>query len=177
MDTVFNIFAIPGFGEMALIAAMIFIVVLLLGLLVWSKWHWSIKASATVMAGLFFVLTYFSIIEMQGWPTDAQIPEKFYLVSFYVDPPNKVINKEGFIVIWTLEFKEKIGRKPRAYMVDYSLKLHKKLNKMRKGLQGGKPMIGERETKKKGMNRKPDSTYKDKFRFYKMPPPNPPSKQ
>ena len=96
MNSLYSIFAIPGFGEMALVAAMMFLAVLLLGLLVWSRWHWSIKASATLMTGLFFALTYFSIIEMQGWPTKAEMPEKFYLVWYYVDPPNKLINKEGF---------------------------------------------------------------------------------
>ncbi len=175
MDALFNIFATPGFGEIALVLAMIFITVLLLGLLIWSNWHWSIKGSTTVAAGLFFVLTFFSIIEMQGWPTKDQLPEKFYLIWYYIDPPNKIINKEGFIVIWALEFNEKIGKKPRAYIMDYNLKMHKKLRKARKQMVGGiARLVGER--KKKGDHPPSDSTYKDDFKFYKMPPPNPPRK-
>ena len=127
-------------------------------------------------AGLFFALTYFSIIEMQGWPTKDQLPEKFYLVWYYVDPPNKTIKKDGFIVVWTLEFKEKLGRKPRAYLIDYSLKMHKKLQQARKKmLKGEGRMIGENR-KRKGKNPPPDSTDRE-LKFYNMPKAMPPSKQ
>lgn len=176
MNALYNIFAVPGFGEIALVAAMIFISVLLLGLLVWSRWHWSIKASATLIMGLFFALTYFSIIEMQGWPTKAEIPEKFHLIWYYVDSPNKQINKKGFIVIWALELNQKIGKKPRSYILEYNLEMHRRLQKAREQmLRGGSRMMGKRVKRKQ--IRSPDSTYKHSFKFYKMPPPNPPRKQ
>ena len=61
-------------------------------------------------------------------------------------------------------------------IVDYNLKLHKKLRKARRKMVNGGVMVGERGKKKDGKRPPPDSGYKDGLKFYKMPPPNPPRK-
>lgn len=170
-------FSTPGFGEITLVVAMIFISVLLLGLLVWSTWHWGIKASATVMTGLFFALTYFAIIDMQGWPTKDPVPEKFQMIWYYADPPNKVTNKKGFIVIWALELQRKLGKKPRAHITGYSLKLHKQLQKARERMLKGKKKIMGNRRASTGQRSNSNSQETDEFIFYDMPDPELPSKQ
>ncbi len=169
-----TIFSTPGTGEIALVAILIFEVVLLLGLLIRSDWSWGIKATATIMAGVIFIISYFAILDMQGWPTVDTMPDKFELLSFYVDSPNPAIGKAGSIIIWTLEESDKIGTKPRAYSIDYDKKLHKKLQEAMKQKGDGGRMQGQKG--KKGKHPLSDATYDELF-FYNMPIPPLPTKE
>lgn len=169
-----TLFSTPGTGEISLVMILIFQIVLLLGLLIRSDWSWGIKATATLMAGVIFIISYFAILDMQGWPTVDTMPDEFELLSFYVDSPNPAIGKEGSIIIWTLEEGDKIGTKPRAYSIDYDKELHKRLQEAMKQMSEGSRMQGQKG--KKG-NRQADSTYENEFFFYNMPMPPLPTKE
>lgn len=169
-----TIFSTPGTGEISLVMILIFQVVLLLGLLIRSDWGWGIKATATLMAGVIFIVSYFAILDMQGWPTVDTMPDEFELLSFYVDSPNPAIGKEGSIIIWTLEEGDKIGTKPRAYSIDYDKELHKRLQQAMKEKGDGGRMQGQKRAK--GKYPPSDATYDELF-FYNMPIPPLPTKQ
>ncbi len=180
MDTTLTnlwfLFSTPGFGEIAIVSVCIFLTVLLLGLLIGSKWHWIIKSCATLLSGAIFALTYFSIIGMQGWPTTEFMPAQFEFLHYYADVPNPVIGKEGFLVVWMLYDTNEIGKKPRSFLMPYDKELHKKLLEAKKRKAGGARIRGKISPNKKGTAKfKPDSTYED-LNFYNMPPPNPPRK-
>lgn len=171
-----SIFSTPGIGEIALVAVFIFQSIILLGLLIGSNWHWRIKSFTTLISGLIFALTYFSIIDMQGWPTPSKMPDNIEYLSHYVDPPNKRIGKDGFIVVWMLYLENKIGKKPRAFQFPYSKEFHKKLEQAKKAKgENGRNRVGIILKKIKKGKLRPDSTYKDSI-IYNMPTPELPTK-
>lgn len=170
------LFTNPGYGAILIVIAFLFVTVLLLGLNVWSKWHWGVKASMTLIAGLMFAGIYFSVLNMQGWPTTEQLPKDFQVVWYYADPPNARINKEGFIVLWILHDGKEIERRPRAYEIEYDKKIHKKLQRLRKAMQKGGIRGKRKGSPIKGKNAPPDAT-SDWLKFYKMPKPTPPIKR
>ena len=143
-------FTTPGFGEIALTSILVFTVVLLLGLLIGSRYHWLTKAFATLTAGICFALTYFAIIEMQGWPTLDVLPDPFEYISHYVDSPNPSIGKDGFIVLWVLKLDKEIGKKPRSHLLPYEKEIHKKLEEAKKKRGKGIRVIGTLKKKGKG---------------------------
>ena len=160
----------PGTGEIALVAILVFVCVLLLGLLVRSRWHWIIKSAATMISGGLFALAFMAIIDMQGWPTTDTMPEAFQFIGYYVDSPNPQIGKEGFIVIWMLKLNDEVGKKPRSHIIPYSKEMHKKLQEAKKKRENGQKIKGKYKTKR----RRSDSP--DDLQFYKMPPPELPTK-
>lgn len=170
----YAVLSTPGSGEIALVAILVFVCVLLLSLLVRSKWNWIIKSTATIITGGLFALAFVSIIDMQGWPTTDTIPETFQFVGYYVDNPNPMIGKEGFIVIWILEMNKEIGKKPRSYIIPYSKEMHKKLQEAKKRRSAGQAIKGERINKKQRKGNFAESL--DDLEFYDMPKPSLPPK-
>lgn len=165
----YTILSTPGTGEIALVAIFVFVCILLLSLLVRSKWNWIIKSMTTVITGGLFALVFFSIIDMQGWPTVDTMPDKFEFVGYYIDSPNPMIGKEGFVVLWILELNNEIGKKPRAYIIPYySKNLHKKLQEAKKRRNAGQRMKGIL-SKKLIRNNRVDSF--DDLEFYDLPKP------
>jgi hypothetical protein len=172
-------FSVPGTGEIFLTLAFIFTTVVLLGLFIRSEWGYPIKAAAISLAAIFYILIYFSIIGMQGWPTEASLPEDVEVVWGYVDPPNKKIGKDGFIVLWVLDrTDESIGKKPRAHLLPYTKEMHKKIEEAKKEQQKGKKTGAKRRSKDKGKKGfvPPDATEKQDLMFYKLPPLEVPTK-
>lgn len=176
MNEILALFLTPGFGEIALVLVFIFQIVLLLELLIWSRWHWMVKAITTVMAGVIFSLTYFAILNMQGWPTSDVPAERFELISFYVANPNPNIGKEGFITVWILDLEDTSAEKrPRAHIFEYNKKLHRQLQlAMQQGTETGNPVTGAIR-RRKGDRPPVDSTLDD-LQFYDLPIPKLPSK-
>ena len=131
-------------GQSGLISAYIIIALLLVSLNLYTKWSWQIKASLIVIVSGFYIVTYFSLPPLLGWPTDDTLPQRFNLVAIYVQEPDKSTGAEGEIFLWATDMsKGPRGAEPRAYRVPFTGELHAKVveagNKMRKGL----PQLGE----------------------------------
>ena len=180
-----TIFSVPGHAEILLVAAFVFVVVLLLGLHLKSTWHWSLKAGSTLLAGAFFVLLYTSVVSFQGWPTRDTLPEEFQLLHYEVSPPNKILHDEGFIVLWTYPINRPHGELPRAYQLDYDREFHQRLQQLGPRLKSGE-RIGVQNSRVIRKTQKPDgpkdkrkshrpSRFKD-LQFFKLKKPQLPSK-
>src|SRR5215471_3280702 len=73
-----------------IVASYVIVAVLLLSLNLASRWHWGVKAMAITTTTGFFVVSYLSITELIGWPSEARIPGHFQLHWATVVEPDKM---------------------------------------------------------------------------------------
>lgn len=131
-------------SQSGLVAAYVLVALLLLGVVLYTKFSWQLKALAVVAVSAFYLITYFSFPPLLGWPTDADVPKRFNLVAIYVQEPDKTTGDTGEIFLWLTDLEKGPARnEPRAYRVPFNGDLHAKVveagTKMRKGL----PQLGE----------------------------------
>lgn len=90
----------------------------------------------TLVVG-FFVVTYHSYSGILGWPTTREVPDQFYLHAIQIEEPDR-------IYLWGTAFDRGMGQTvPRAYGLPYTAKLHDSVNKARRKLRKGLPVIGQ----------------------------------
>ena len=164
-------------GQSGLIAAYILIALLLVSLNLYTPWSWRVKASLIVIVSGFYLVTYFSLPPLLGWPTDDALPQRFNLVAVFVREPDKSTGAEGEIFLWATDMaKGPRGVEPRAYRVPFTGELHAKVveagNKMRKGL----PQLGEINEEQLGPHIRPtDATHGGQksmaIEFFDLPDP------
>ncbi len=143
-------------SQAGLIAAYVLIALLLLGVNFYTSFSWRIKAMLVVGVSAFYIVTYYSLPPLMGWPTNTELPKRFNLVAIYVEEPDKVTGDPGEIYLWLTDLVKGPGRNmPRAYRVPFSGDLHAKVvaagTKMRKGL----PQLGELVDEKLGPHARP----------------------
>lgn len=133
-------------GIGGLIAAYVLIALLLLSLLLYSTWSWKMKAGTIVATSLFYIITYLSFPPLLGWPTAAELPKRFQLISAYVEQPSKVTGAPGKIFLWLTDMENLVNpMPPRAYRLQYSLELHEKIISAQTKISKGMPQLGEVE--------------------------------
>ena len=54
-----------------------FVLFVLLLLLIRARLSWTLRLSVVLVATGFYLLHYFSLSELQGWPVDSALPEEF----------------------------------------------------------------------------------------------------
>ena len=93
---------------------------LLLNLNVASAWGWKVKAGAIVMVTALYGVTWFGIVGLEGWATEAAMPDRFQLQWVAIDEPDPESDAEGGIYFWVRHF-EGSGRttEPRAYVLPF----------------------------------------------------------
>jgi len=113
------------------------IALLLLSLNLYSSWSALVKTIMNVLVVGFFWVTYQSWPGLLGWPTENDLPEKFYLHAVHVDEPYKVY-------LWGTDLDDGLGQTiPRSFSMPYSAKLHDAADKAGRKLRKGLPMIGQ----------------------------------
>ncbi len=132
---------------------------ILISVLLWSiiggRGHWSIKTLIIPLCVWYSIAIGVTIVSVFGWPADSQVPEKFEVHYILVQPPSKQTGSDGNIYLWLIDLENKdefslfnlynsIEGEPRAYRVEYSKKLHQRLNEVLEGLRKGERFMGER---------------------------------
>jgi len=109
-------------GFVGVVAAYVIIAVLLLSLNIAPRWAWWVKATAIIVTSAFFVITYYSMIDLMGWPVKDRLPEKFQLLWAKVNEPDKLLNNPGAIYMWVeaLDKDNVPTGLPRAYRLPYT---------------------------------------------------------
>jgi hypothetical protein len=109
-------------GFVGVIAAYVIVAVLLLSLNIAPRWAWWIKATAIIITSAFFVISYYSMIDLMGWPVKARLPEKFQMLWAKVNEPDKLLNTPGAIYMWVeaLDANNVPTGLPRAYRLPYT---------------------------------------------------------
>lgn len=109
-------------GFVGVIAAYVIVAVLLLSLNIAPRWAWWIKATAIIITSAFFVISYYSMIDLMGWPVKARLPAKFQMLWAKVNEPDKLLNTPGAIYMWVeaLDNNNVPTGLPRAYRLPYT---------------------------------------------------------
>ncbi len=101
-----------------------FCLFVLLLLVVRSRLSLAVRLSVVLAAGGFYLLHYFSLNELQGWPSDSPLPKEFTLHAWKFQEPNPVENQSGHIHLW---IQAQNWAAPRAYALPYASELHDRL--------------------------------------------------
>lgn len=127
--------------------AYVFLTALLLLCLICSRIFWGIKAGLILLAMGFYALSYSGWKESQGWPSEAQLPEKFLLHFAVIEEPDQEAGTEGEMFIWLTDLKgQKMADEPRAYRLPYDQKTHRKLSDALQESRSGNLQLGFMET-------------------------------
>lgn len=127
-----------------LIVSYTMLAVLLLVMILYSRFHWGIKAAVVVLVSTFYPISYFALVDLLGWPTGTTLPDRFRLIAAEVYEPDKARGSRGEIYLWVTSLSKNAGLStPRAFKIPYSPALHNKLEEAKKGLKNGIAEMGE----------------------------------
>ncbi len=178
-------------GQIELIAGYVVLAAILLSINLWARIRWSIKFAAIVITCAFFFITFVSIEQLLGWPTDRNLPDRFEFLYAVVIEPDQARRETGAIYIWALTLPgaatdagshdphyvrgpETIDshiaprKAPRAYRLPYSRAMHKMIHQARERVIEGVRQIGEtgRPPAKPG-----EQSPQTEFHFFDRPSP------
>lgn len=121
----------------ALIAAYLVLATLLVALNFHTRWSRAVKLAMTLVVGAFFWITYTAWPGLLGWPTEEDLPTRFYLHAVQIEEPHR-------IYLWGSDIDAGFGQTvPRSFAVPYSAKLHDRIDKATRTLRKGLPVIGQ----------------------------------
>jgi hypothetical protein len=137
--------SIPLQTILATIAVYVVIAILLLSLNLTSRWRWWIKGGSIILTGAFFIASYFAISSILGWPSSANPPAKFNVVSTHIVEPNEFTGDPGAIYLWLEELDEDnvIVGEPRNYRLPYIDQLADTVDDAQDMLDEGEQVQGE----------------------------------
>jgi len=121
--------------------AYVVVAVLLLNIGFRSHWRWQVKLFAVFITTVFYIGTWYGLQQLQGWPLDGSLPNKFRLISETIEQPNKRKGTDGAIYLWVVDQAEDADNRPRAYRLPYHEALHEDIAE---ATARGRPQIGKR---------------------------------
>lgn len=174
-------------GEMELVAGYVLLAVLLLGVGLWTRVRWWIKTGTVILTIGFFFVTFDSVKNILGWPSDDAVPDRFELMWVVIDEPNQATGSEGAIYLWVMKLpgdgpldemdvytpgkidtRWQTGQQPRAHKLPYSRALHRESEEAKLKVVEGSRQIGvsTRRPKKPG-----EYQEQSEFSFFDRPDP------
>ena len=131
-------------GTSGLVAAYVAVALLLLVLNLNTRWSWMVKALAIVVVSALYLVTYYSIPPLLGWPTEQRLPKRFHLLAVDVQEPDKASGRSGHIFLWARDLiQDTAGAEPRAYRLSYAPALGKTVQDAGEKVRKGMSQIGE----------------------------------
>ena len=131
-------------GTSGLVAAYVAVAGLLLVLNLNARWPWMVKAFAIALVSALYLVTYYSIPPVLGWPTDQPLPARFHLLAVDVQEPDKASGRSGHIFLWARDLIQGTdGAEPRAYRLAYAPVLGKTVQDAGEKVRKGMSQIGE----------------------------------
>jgi len=128
---------LPRLDVVALVIAYTVLAAVVLGLNLHSRWHWLVKSLSTVAVVTLCWIAYNSWPALLGWPTEHDVPERFYLHAATVEEPD-------FVYLWGVDLSLGLARTvPRSFAVPYTRTLHDRVDKATRKLRKGLPVIGQ----------------------------------
>jgi hypothetical protein len=126
------------------VAGYVVIGLLLLNVLLFTRWMWWVKIVAVAMSVGLMVATNRALPDLLGWPTQRGLPERFNLMALHVEEPDKSGANKGHIYLWVTDLNlDGSPRVPRAFVLPFHPELQTKVvaagTKLRKNL----PQLGE----------------------------------
>lgn len=88
---------------------------------------------------LFYTAHYLLLQRIQGWPSDAPLPEEFRLLAFRVTEPDVKRGEPGRILMWVAGMNDP---EPRVHRLNYEKALHLELAAAAERQAAGRRQIG-----------------------------------
>lgn len=127
-----------------LVAAYVFLAVLLISINLYSRWKWPVKAAAIIITTAFYFVTFMSMRGLLGWPAPTRLPPKFRLLAADVEQPNKLTRDKGAIYLWITDADDLAEHAPpRAYRLPYSEPSYQVVLNATAKLKKGVAQLGE----------------------------------
>ena len=139
--------SITSTGFIGVLSAYVVVALLLLSFNIGPRWAWWVKATGIIVTTAFFILSYYAIVALMGWPVDARMPERFQLLWAKVNEPNKLLNRPGSVFLWVEELDNSnipMGT-PRAFRLPYTVPLDESVNDALGKISDGEEMAGMAE--------------------------------
>lgn len=90
---------------------------------------------------IFYIGNYLMLQELRGWPSSAELPDRFRLLAFDITEPDQKAAEPGRILLWI----ELVGeRDSRVYAQPYRKQLHEALVAAGKRQEQGRQQIGSK---------------------------------
>lgn len=174
-------------GQFEMVAAYVAVAALLLSIVIWNRVRWQIRAASIVVTAAFFVVSFYSVKHMMGWPTDDPLPDRFEILYARIQEPDATLRVEGAIYVWAmtlpgdgpidarnihrpgaLDTRVQPDQAPRAYRIPYTRFAHEQVNDALIKIMDGVRQIGvtDRKPRKPG-----EYAPQAKFSFYDRPDP------
>jgi hypothetical protein len=133
------------FGHGAIVSAFVVTALVLLGLGLYSTWSLRTKVGAIVFVTVAYLLVYFSLPLMLGWPTDRQVPRRFNLHAVYIQDPDKVTGEAGSVFFWASDLAPGADMRPRAFRMPFKASFKSVFQEAQGKLRQNIPQEGEIE--------------------------------
>lgn len=134
-----------NFGHGAIVSAYVVIALVLLGLGLYSKWSLWKKVLGIVVVTAAYLLVYFSLPRMLGWPTDSQVPRRFELHGVYIQDPDKTTGNPGTVFFWATDLAPGADARPRAFRMPFTASFKSVFEEANGKLRQNIPQEGEIE--------------------------------
>lgn len=116
-----------------------------------------IKLLCVILISGFYYITFLSLQELLGSPTQQELPEKFKFLSASVIGPDDKTGDPGRIYIWlNVLIDNQPDPEPKAYSLPYNLELHASVEAALEKQRRGKKQLGR--PKKEGKNNQQNSS-------------------
>lgn len=167
---------------MLLAVAYIFLAALLVLVLLYGRIAWLLKLLLVLITTGLYWVSYQGWKEVQGWPSQVELPAKFLLHASVIEEPNQEAGTTGRIFIWASNLKgNKPAGEPRAYIVPYDREVHSSLQDALRNQRNGNVQIGVKERNKNVQNEAPTHVRQlgqihEKLKFIELPDPALPEK-
>ena len=86
-----------------LITCYALLAILVLALLLYTRWSYWIKTLTIVLMGAVILLTYDTMTALLGFPTPGKLPDRFLLHYSVIVQPDKNTSSKGMIYLWASE--------------------------------------------------------------------------
>lgn len=138
-------------GVGGLVAAYLAVGTILVGLGLYSRWPWQVKAAGVVITTAAYLVLYHSFPPILGWPTQGELPGKFDLLSVYIQEPDRITDSQGDIFFWAVNLEEGAERTPRAYRMAFTPELKATFREAAGKLKKNMPQLGNLEPEEGSM--------------------------
>ncbi|MEK9743838.1 MAG: hypothetical protein VW493_08080 [Gammaproteobacteria bacterium] len=111
-----------------------FVLFVLLLILARAKSAFALRLVIIALAGVSYIVHFFSLDQLRGWPTTAALPEHFTLKAWSITEPNPSTETAGRIDLW---IQAEPAGALRAHTLSYSSALHQELENAGERIQQG----------------------------------------
>ena len=167
-------------GHTSIVASYVVVSLALLLLGLFARWSWPVKICLIALVSASFMVVYFALPALLGWPSGQTVPKRFNLLAVFFQEPEPVTGEAGAIFFWATDVDPLADQRPRAYRLPFSLRLKTVFEEGRGKLRQNIPQIGEAELEDEvhGVpnDRQQLGQKSVKIKLQDAPPAGPPSK-